>query len=158
MLLEALNDLLEKGVADDIEIGDGFLLVTSLPNSHLDPLRNQANSVFTGQPCEWEVTSFSLVGDVLGASLGQRAESYDPFSHAVAPETPSIDQDIEVLVNRLESFTDDGPVGLLADQVEVDEVDQCGLQGIGDLGGGCTVQFTAVLLEVVLTKYGLVLV
>jgi hypothetical protein len=63
-----------------------------------------------------------------GAAVGGIAEGDRALGDRVREVAPRIDELVEVLVERLEGTAEDVPVQLLADQREVDQLDESRLQ------------------------------
>ena len=74
-----------------------------------------------------------LVGDRRGAGVGRDVEGAHPLGDVVAEGAGVVDDLVELEVEVAEVLADDVPVGLLALQVEVGQVDEEGLQVGGEL-------------------------
>ena len=74
--------------------------------------------------------------DGLGATVGRGADGGDALGHAVGRQAGEVDDLVELQVHGAELRADHVPVGLLAQQRQVDQLDEGGLQVLDDGGVG----------------------
>lgn len=107
------------GAGDGVERGD-------------DPVDGLGRVDLVGR----ELRERRLGGDGLAAGVGQRVHGAHPLGDVVGEVAGGVDDLVELQVEVAEVLADDVPVGLLALDVEVDEVDEDGLEARAELLGG----------------------
>jgi hypothetical protein len=124
LLLELAHDLDEHVLRRSIERSEA---IHASPEPFIDlreALCQLANDDMIREGTAFDWSNLAAMSDRVRLAIGPEADRDGPLSDCVGKVTPRLDQLVQLEVKRAEIRSDHAPVELLAEQRQIDELDQ----------------------------------